>query len=100
MAEEKARKSEDESPSLSDLEKGSNSPDYDQDSGAVTPNPEAQLDEKPTSGKNDEEAQSPPQPPPAALDWDGPDDPENPMNWSLGLKTYHCLIPGLLCLVV
>ncbi|KAF2399651.1 putative bicyclomycin resistance protein [Trichodelitschia bisporula] len=35
-----------------------------------------------------------------AQDWDGLDDPENPMNWPLGLKIYHTIIPALLAFVV
>lgn len=29
------------------------------------------------------------------LDWDGPDDPENPHNWRFGPKVYHVTVPGL-----
>lgn len=32
-----------------------------------------------------------------AQDWTGPDDPENPMNWPIGKKVYHVLIPALQC---
>ncbi|KAJ4299180.1 hypothetical protein N0V90_004424 [Kalmusia sp. IMI 367209] len=28
-------------------------------------------------------------------DWDGPEDVENPQNWSLALKVYHATVPGL-----
>src|ERR1700755_3330977 len=27
-------------------------------------------------------------------DWNGPDDPENPMNWPIWFKVYHSVIPG------
>jgi hypothetical protein len=30
-----------------------------------------------------------------AQDWTGPDDPENPHNWSMRKRTWHTLIPGL-----
>jgi hypothetical protein len=33
--------------------------------------------------------------PPRVDDWDGPDDPENPHNWSLWLRAYHTAIPAL-----
>ncbi|MCJ1482662.1 hypothetical protein MMC06_002828 [Schaereria dolodes] len=35
-----------------------------------------------------------------AQDWTGPDDPENPMNWSLASRIYHTTIPALMGLVV
>ena len=35
-----------------------------------------------------------------ALDWTGPDDPENPRNWPLWQKIYHTIIPGLFAFVV
>ncbi|KAJ2991609.1 hypothetical protein NUW58_g2458 [Xylaria curta] len=31
----------------------------------------------------------------AITDWDGPDDPANPKNWSLGLRIYHTTLPAL-----
>jgi hypothetical protein len=36
--------------------------------------------------------------PPAQLDWDGPDDPENPHNWPLGKKIMHIVIPAVISL--
>lgn len=30
-----------------------------------------------------------------ALDWTGPDDPENPENWSTGWKAYHVAYVGI-----
>lgn len=33
-------------------------------------------------------------------DWNGPDDPENPENWSIWLKVYHVAIIGLQCFVM
>lgn len=35
-----------------------------------------------------------------ALDWTGPDDPENPENWSSGKKAFHIAYVGLQCFVV
>lgn len=35
-----------------------------------------------------------------AQDWNGPDDPENPQNWSLWKKTYHIAPTGLFAFVV
>jgi len=35
-----------------------------------------------------------------ALDWTGPNDPENPENWSAGKKAFHIAYVGLQCFVV
>jgi hypothetical protein len=35
---------------------------------------------------------------PRALDWDGPDDPENPHNWPLGKKIMHIVTPAIISL--
>lgn len=35
-----------------------------------------------------------------ALDWTGPDDPENPENWSTGWKAYHVAYVGIQCFVM
>lgn len=37
---------------------------------------------------------------PPGLDWDGPEDPDNPQNWQLASKIYHVTIPGLFCFAV
>ncbi|KAF2846222.1 MFS multidrug transporter-like protein [Plenodomus tracheiphilus IPT5] len=29
------------------------------------------------------------------MDWNGPDDPDNPHNWPMWKRTYHIIIPGL-----
>lgn len=39
-------------------------------------------------------------PAPGPLNWDGPDDPENPFNWSPAKRWYGTIVPGLLCLLV
>jgi len=36
----------------------------------------------------------------SAYDWTGPDDPDDPLNWTLGSKIYHTVIPGLQAFVV
>lgn len=36
----------------------------------------------------------------SAYDWNGPDDPEDPLNWSTGKKIYHTVVPGLQAFVV
>lgn len=35
-----------------------------------------------------------------ALDWTGPDDPENPENWSNGKKAFHIIYVGWQCFVM
>jgi len=34
------------------------------------------------------------------LDWTGPNDPENPENWSAGKKAFHIAYVGIQCFVV
>lgn len=38
--------------------------------------------------------------PTTALDWDGPDDPENPFNWPLWKRVYQTIGTGLLAFAV
>lgn len=33
---------------------------------------------------------------PSVLDWDGPNDPGNPMNWSKWKKIYHVVPPAII----
>jgi hypothetical protein len=35
---------------------------------------------------------------PADLDWDGPDDPENPHNWPIRKKVMHIIAPAVISL--
>jgi len=35
-----------------------------------------------------------------AQDWTGPNDPENPHNWSIYKKSYHVLVAGLFALTM
>ena len=37
---------------------------------------------------------------PSITDWNGDKDPDNPQNWSLSLRIYHVVIPGLFGFVV
>jgi hypothetical protein len=34
--------------------------------------------------------------PPDPNDWNGPDDPENPMNWNKWIRYYHIIPPALI----
>jgi hypothetical protein len=36
---------------------------------------------------------------PNIVDWDGPDDPENPLNWSTAKKNVHVVVVSLFTLV-
>ena len=40
------------------------------------------------------------QPPTTLTDWDGPDDPDNPRNWTFGKKLYATAVPALYAFVV
>ncbi|KAI5816441.1 major facilitator superfamily domain-containing protein [Pyronema omphalodes] len=40
------------------------------------------------------------QPSTAPLDWDSPDDPDNPWNWPLSRRWLGTIVPGALCLLV
>jgi hypothetical protein len=35
-----------------------------------------------------------------AEDWDGPDDPDNPLNWSTRKKIYNTLVPAFQCFTI
>lgn len=37
---------------------------------------------------------------PNLVDWDGPDDPANPLNWSSGIRMAHIAFASLSCLMV
>lgn len=54
-------------------------------------------------GEKESEVSAPPQiaaiAPPAGLDWDGPDDPDNPHNWVLWKRIFNTLATGLLAFV-
>jgi hypothetical protein len=36
----------------------------------------------------------------SAYDWTGSDDPGDPLNWSIGKKVYHTIVPGLQAFVI
>jgi hypothetical protein len=36
----------------------------------------------------------------SAEDWDGPDDPDNPLNWPTPKKIYNTVIPALQCFTI
>ncbi|OAP65326.1 hypothetical protein AYL99_01298 [Fonsecaea erecta] len=38
--------------------------------------------------------------PTTAQDWDGEDDPDNPLNWPVLIKIYHTLVPALQCFTI
>ena len=38
--------------------------------------------------------------PPVTLDWDGPNDPDNPRNWGAMKKFYAILVPGSIAFAV
>jgi len=70
---------------------GSSEPDRKQSPSPSSHHP-IQHTEPPTT--SEKRLQSPP-----TLDWDGPDDPDNPLNWSMSKKAYHTFIPPANALV-
>ena len=60
---------------------------------------EKTLDGHPNSNTNHDDTGTTRQSP-NPLDWDGPDDPENPHNWKLWSRIYHTIIPALFAFVV
>lgn len=38
--------------------------------------------------------------PAGPLDWDGPDDPDNPWNWPSSKRWFGTIVPGCFCLLV
>ncbi|CAE7027749.1 hypothetical protein P3342_006039 [Pyrenophora teres f. teres] len=60
------------------------------------PDPEKGLESPTHDTAPNSSVTSPPQDRPTSLDWDGPDDPLNPHNWSLARKWYQtCTISGI-----
>lgn len=83
-----------------DLEKRSTS-----DTGSSIREPEKALTKSEHEahahhGKKDDPEQHPVQRTVTAQDWTGPDDPENPHNWSLLKRIYHTIPPALFGFVV
>jgi hypothetical protein len=63
---------------------------------------EGVVDEKTLQGSSSYAGQADPQDKANdnIVDWDGPDDPENPLNWSPGLRTAHIIFASSACLMV
>jgi hypothetical protein len=77
--------------SLSDIEKG----ELSKEKGDSTPGLPMQQSSRDLSIAQ-EEKEVPVQPlPSSVLDWNGPDDPDNPHNWPMWLRVYHATAPGL-----
>jgi len=60
-----------------------------------------ELDLEKTASKASQRTQrsgrADPRTPTVVQDWDGVDDPDNPLNWPTAKKIYHTLIPALQC---
>jgi hypothetical protein len=104
-AEKSQNSSNDALASLSDAEKSNlNLKDY-PESGTDTPKNEPAtitadpIQPTPATGSAASEPDVEALPPPV-LDWDGPDDPDNPLNWGLAWRVYHSAVPALLCFAV
>lgn len=62
-----------------------------EEEGSEAPDLEKSTSHDPPQETHAPEEKAPQNP----LEWDGPDDPDNPMNWPLGKKIYHAVLPGL-----
>ncbi|OAL34858.1 hypothetical protein AYO20_05818 [Fonsecaea nubica] len=67
----------------------------------VRPEPDLEKTTSKASHRTSKSGRSNPDHVPAtAQDWDGEDDPDNPLNWPLPIKIYHTLVPALQCFTV
>ncbi|KAF3931922.1 hypothetical protein ABW20_dc0100804 [Dactylellina cionopaga] len=71
---------------------------YDSSSGSETAFPAIMNDMDVEDQKKEEPAAAPP--PPGALDWDGPDDEDNPRNWPFIDRVFQTLPPAMFSFVV
>ena len=49
--------------------------------------------------EKEQDSPAPPTAAPAGLDWDGPDDPDNPHNWAIWKRVFNTAATGLLAFV-
>ncbi len=86
-----------------DLEKGAYEPNSDFDTATIVPESEPATRDGPTgekaaaagqsSGTEDEETD------PNIVTWDGPDDPANPMNWTMRKKWSNIAVLSILTII-
>jgi hypothetical protein len=79
--------------SISDLEKGEimdRSDEGDTVSSTQQREDSPTKEEQPTTNNHDNV-----NPQRTVTDWNGPNDPDNPHNWKLGVRIYHAFAPGL-----
>jgi hypothetical protein len=80
-----------------DLEKGASEPNSDYDTATIGPESEPVTREDSSGekqGKEDEEAMDP-----NIVSWDGPDDPTNPMNWTMRKKWSNIAVLSVLTII-
>lgn len=81
-----------------DLEKGAYEPNSDFETATIVPEPESEpvTRDGPSSGekKGEEEERDP-----NLVTWDGPDDPENPMNWTMRKKWFNVAVLSILTII-
>ena len=64
-----------------------------------TPDPDTEKSSPATEITSDA-SKSPQQQELQTAEWSGPEDPENPLNWSTAKKAYHSAIPSVYCFTV
>ena len=63
----------------------------------IDPEKEATVPEPPTQRGDDVEKAAPaPQAPTSATEWNGTDDPDNPLQWSAWKRHYHVIPPAII----
>jgi hypothetical protein len=79
---------------MSDTEKRDASKEYDRDSSPAPSPSRAPSNHDVEKGDAGTEPNGQLQQP-NFHDWDGPDDPDNPVNWPLSLRIYHSAVPAM-----
>ncbi|KAK4126996.1 MFS general substrate transporter [Parathielavia appendiculata] len=81
-------------PSDHDLEKGAYEPNSDLDAATIVPESESVTRDGPAGEKREEEGSDP-----NIVSWDGPDDPTNPMNWTMRKKWSNIAVLSVLTVI-
>lgn len=77
---------------MSDIEKAETEAVLDIDMPTAHPQqPPASISAMPEPRMKDEKSSESP----SLLDWSDENDPANPRNWSLAIRSYHAMVPGL-----
>jgi hypothetical protein len=80
-----------------DLEKGAYEPNSDYDTATIGPESEPATRDGPAGEKREEEVKE--ERDPNIVSWDGPDDPTNPMNWTMRKKWSNIAVLSVLTII-